>query len=340
MRNDIGIKKLSESPEKTDKSLWQRAADWISEEVFHSLGRPARLKRTIASGQLTPYPVIAPADTFWLRSVVGWQDWMSLSVSAFHSRPWTLHYRSPGYLHRLESFPLGVPEVQQLIRKEYIPLFSCDITDIRGISVSKSMEHDIRDIDEFPIIRCREMAEPVTEEHLKKNMRHRELRLDNMLFAEYPWAERRLYWLNDGGSHHFGAARYQARRLGIAVPLTGTLCRYSVNVQMISALRNKWHLMVIPKDELFGCFFDAMEAFKCAFGCSDLPPRMHDKDKSGVALKLIWLDRGNPRANAVAAVLTRAGFPDFGKQLAQLATQTVKTSRLYCRHGTSHHYSE
>jgi hypothetical protein len=24
-----------------------------------------------------------------------------------------------------------------------------------------------------------------------------------------------LYWLNDGGSHHFGAARYQARRLAL-----------------------------------------------------------------------------------------------------------------------------
>lgn len=121
---------------------------------------------------------------------------------------------------------------------------------------------------------------------------------------------------------HFGAARYQARRLGIAVPLTGTLCRYSVNVQMISVLRNKWHLLVIPKDELFGIFFDAMEAFECAFGCSDLPPRIHDENKSGVALKLIWLDRGNPRANAVAAVLARAGFPDFAKQLTRLAKKT------------------
>lgn len=70
------------------------------------------------------------------------------------------------------------------------------------------MDHDIRDIDEFPVLRCRELAEPVTEEHLRKNMRHWELRLDRMLFAEYPWAERILYWLNDGGSHHFGAARY------------------------------------------------------------------------------------------------------------------------------------
>lgn len=79
------------------------------------------------------------------------------------------------------------------------------------------MDHDIRDIDEFPILRCCELVEPVTEEHLRENIRHWELRLDWMLFAEYPWAELKLYWLNDGGSHHFGAARYQACRLDIAV---------------------------------------------------------------------------------------------------------------------------
>ena len=83
------------------------------------------------------------------------------------------------------------------------------------------MEHDIRDIDEFPVLRYRELAELVTEEHLRKTMRHWEVRPDRMLFAEYPWTERRLYWLNDGGSHHFGAAHYQACRLGIVVPLTG-----------------------------------------------------------------------------------------------------------------------
>ncbi len=76
-------------------------------------------------------------------------------------------------------------------------------------------------------------------------MRHRELRLDRMLFTEYPWAERRFYWLNDGGSHHFGAARCQACRLGIAVPLTDRLCRYGVNVPMISALRQQWHLFAM-----------------------------------------------------------------------------------------------
>ncbi|ECS6589236.1 hypothetical protein B7M42_22045 [Salmonella enterica subsp. enterica serovar Newport] len=46
---------------------------------------------------------------------------------------------------------------------------------------------------------------------------------------------------------------------------------------------------------------------------------MHDTDKSGVALKLVWLERGHPRASAVADVLLAAGFPDFGNKLQQLA---------------------
>jgi hypothetical protein len=29
--------------------------------------------------------------------VVYWQDWMSFSLSSFHSRPWTIDYRKPGY---------------------------------------------------------------------------------------------------------------------------------------------------------------------------------------------------------------------------------------------------
>ena len=48
---------------------------------------------------------------------------------------------------------------------------------------------------------------------------------------------------------------------------------------------------------------------------------LHDTDKSGVDLKLVWLERCHPRASAVADVLSAAGFPDFGKQLQQLAKE-------------------
>ncbi|HBB9147906.1 hypothetical protein OM209_20725 [Escherichia albertii] len=48
----------------------------------------------------------------------------------------------------------------------------------------------------------------------------------------------------------------------------------------------------LPADELFGSFFDAMNAFEYPFGNSGLSRHMHDTDKSGVDLKLVWLERG------------------------------------------------
>ncbi|ENN8379044.1 hypothetical protein ACAX46_004533, partial [Providencia rettgeri] len=132
-----------------NSSIWLKIAGRMREGILHFHGRPARLERAIFSRLLTPYPIIAPVDTFWTRSVVEWQNWMSSSRSSFHSSPWTIDYRKPGYQGRPESAPLAVPEVQMLISKEDVPHFECDIKDIRGISASKSMEHDILDIDEF-----------------------------------------------------------------------------------------------------------------------------------------------------------------------------------------------
>ena len=43
-------------------------------------------------------------------------------------------------------------------------------------------------------------------------------------------------------------------------PEKAKLCRYGVNVPMISVIRQQWHLFAISADELFGSFFDAMNA--------------------------------------------------------------------------------
>nr|WP_159466123.1 DUF6685 family protein [Scandinavium goeteborgense] len=319
MTDEFGRGPLRDLSTEGRISVWRKMSGWVREEVLHKMGRPAKLENFIASGRLSPHPITSPADTFWTRSVVYWEDWMEASSSSYNSRSYTLDYRKPGYERRLESHSLAVPEVKQLIHEDVIHDFTCDITDIRGISASKSGEHDIRDIDDFPLLRSPELAEPVTEEHLLENMRHAELRLDRMRFAEYPWTERRFYWWNDGGSHHFGSARYQACRLSIPILLTGKLYRYSVNTQMIAALRDKWHFFAIPAKEVFGSFFDAMNAFECPFGNSELPRHMHHTEKNGAALRLIWLDRNHPKATTVARVLSASGFPDFGARLAALA---------------------
>lgn len=196
-----------------------------------------------------------------MRSVIQWHTWMEYSESGY-SGPYTLDYRKPVYDRHLSCHDMPVQEVKHLVSEEIIPDFTCDITAIRGISASKSLDKDIADIDEFPLICCPNYVEPVTEDHLLENMQHSELRLDQMLFADYPWTKRRYYWHNSGGSHHFAAARFQTHRLNIPVPLHEKLYRYRVNVQMIDALCRKWHMFMIPKTEVFRSFYDAMNAFE------------------------------------------------------------------------------
>ncbi|WP_255483394.1 DUF6685 family protein [Cedecea sp. P7760] len=307
--------------------FWRRVTDSALDDFLHLVGYPAALKRAIATGRLSPKPLKAPPDTFWTRSVVAWHSWMESFPTSSCSLPYALDYRKPGANHSMDADCLPVAEVAQLIREETIDRFNCDISDINGLSASKSHDSDIVDIDEFPHKACVELVEPVSAEHLQENMRHRGLFLDRMRFADYPWTERRIYWLNEDGSHHLAAARYQARRLCTQVPLTGTLYRYHVNGQMIVALRNKWNMFLIPDKDLFGSFFDAMKDFGCPFGNGELPHNMHDDTKISEKLCVIWLERGARKPDAVARVLTLAGFPDFGLQLESLARRTGAFSR-------------
>jgi len=275
---------------------------------LHRLGHPAALKNAVSKRIIVPFPITPPVDTFWTRSVVRWDTWLDASSSSFSFKPYLIDYR--------------VPEAENLICKETIENFHCDISLIKGISNSKAVDYDITDINDLSVRRRPDLVEPVTQEHLETNMDYGGLRLDRMRFAEYPWSERRYYWHNDDGSHHLSAARYQAGLLQQSVSLTGTLNRYIVNAQMATALRNKWHIFVIPKEELFGCFNDSMEAFECPFAWSALPENMHDPRTCGVELCIVWLERDNPKAGSVANVLATSGFPNFGEQLALLIKKT------------------
>lgn len=329
MTYDSGRNGLAEIPTSVSPSALGRVLNWAREELMHTLGRPAGLERVIKSRVLVPYPLTPPADTFWTRSVSAWDTWLQSSPSPFFlARPYTLDYRKPDGTRNMKAYAIAIPEAENLIQEEKIEDFQCDISLIKGMSSSKSAHYDIHDIDELAVLHRPGMAEPVTQEHLQENMGHGGLRLDRMRFAEYPWAKRRYYWLNEDGAHHFSAARRQACLLQQSVPLTGTLYRYSINASMATALCKKWHLYVIPKEELFGSFYNAMKDFETPFAWSALPENMHDSMASEVELCIVWLERDNVRANAVARLLATSAFPDFGEILASLARGNKRDSLL------------
>nr|WP_306670475.1 DUF6685 family protein [Escherichia coli] len=59
-----------------------------------------------------------------------------------------------------------------------------------------------------------------------------------MRFAEYPWTERKLYWLNEGGSHSFAAAPFQACRLNFCSlgQIESLPCKHADGFSFMSAM--------------------------------------------------------------------------------------------------------
>ncbi|WP_275235216.1 DUF6685 family protein [Pantoea ananatis] len=248
-----------------------------------------------------------------------WHEWMYCDL-AYHARKYHLDYRTPGAeKRRLEMKSIYMPDVEHMIQEELIPVHELDITEIGGISASKSQQHDIVDIDEFPLFRCKDYLEPITAAHLKENMDHGEIRLDDMHFKDFTWTQRRIYWINAGGSHHLASARHQAIRLNIPVTLQGKMTRLRVDSECIRRLRSRWDMYLVPKDEVFGAFFKAMNAFMCPFGHSELPRHFHNPSDPNDGLRVIWLLKESPKASAVARVLKDNGFPDFGTELELLS---------------------
>lgn len=294
-------------------SIWKKIALYLYEDICHKLMRPQTLLRYIGDGSLYPVPLQPAQDTLWTRSVVRWEDWKGERLRFSGSAENGIDYRRPnGQRNRLEKDFLRIPELDSLIKKKTFENYRLNIDDVFGISASKSMTHDIKSIDDFPLLRCRDFVEPISIEHLRKNMSHGEIRLDDMRFSDFEWAKRRIHWHNAGGSHHFAAARYQAIRLGCRVTLSGKLNRYSVDSDCLFQLRNRWSMYLLPKHEVFGKFYESMAAFQCAFGQCELPRNLHNAQERDEQLTVIWLSKYDPKALAVTQVLDISGFADFG----------------------------
>lgn len=193
----------------------------LGDHLKHECGRPAQLMRELKSGNMSPCPLQAQPDTFWIRTVPQWDEW----PENMHWGPkaYSMDYRHLDNNRDYIRVDMHVPAFEHLVIEQIDKNFTCDITEVGGIGASKSSDLDLANIDELPE-NYRHLTpsflDPITKEHLEENMAHGEIRLDDMHFSYYPWSPRKLFWCNSGGSHHFAAACNQARQLKIPVPVT------------------------------------------------------------------------------------------------------------------------
>jgi len=245
-----------------------------------------------------------------MTSVVRWDEWPDYRV-IFNKTP-RIDYFQPDPSGSMEKEQLAVSEITGLVQKETTENYSCNLTDIAGMNSSSSNISSAKDMEEFAQMFCPDYIKPVTESRLIEMITYFSVKLDDMTFSAFSWADRGLYWNNDNGSHHLAAARHIALQLGMDWPLQGRLYRYTLSKSAVALLSRRWHLVLIPSLTAYSVFMDAMKRDRCPFGLSELPENLHSRQGGKKGLNVVWLDRHDRRAKSAAVVLLDAGFTDIG----------------------------
>jgi hypothetical protein len=255
------------------------------------------------------------------NSVVRWHEWGTTPISYWP-------HRARG---ELMGWRNDVGHYRSFIthRDEFANFGSCftedcevDIQAVTGLSSSKSSLSDFSSLDEMVKTNSREMIDSISEEKLRKNLAHNEIRIlkpgntDDFL-ARFLW-DGRFFLINSGGSHHFAAARYIASRLDVMVPIQSKLRTYGINQSAFNSLQCDYDMFVIPyAPEANNGFHKAMVSFRATYLWQFLPKPYEDK-------KAILLPKSEARSAEVAKVLRSAGFFDLGKHLSELVLRQTR----------------
>lgn len=201
--------------------------------------------------------------------------------------------------------------------------FTCDITDVEGITSSKSSEQHFETVDEFGRSYCDFLGTALTPGGLASMLSHNEIRISHRTSTDHfrlaIW-DGRLILANDGGSHHFAGAAHIARAIGQAVPLTAQL-----NVSWLHEPAWKWLLaryrfVHSPAPRRLWSLMGAATLVGECFSIK-LPSRLGDGE-------LVLIPRAAPAHSALCDVLARHGAWDVSNELQVLleAQASVKQS--------------
>ena len=296
----------------------------VIESIREDCGQPVSLCRVLAAHPQMRAALDTPEPCIHASSVPRWHE---LGVYPPLGGP----RRKRGFLlgwHATDggwqSFHLIRPEYAQIAHCEIERGWCCDVTDIDGFAASKADLWAFSSTDAMAEARCQWLISEITPERLAKSLAHNEIRIIHSPgtsdhFTRYLW-DRRLWLMNDGGSHHTAAAKYLSARLGQRVRLEGTRYTYSLNALAVASLRRDFEMFVISDEDAGSAqaFFEAMRAFRATWLWHPLP-RPYE------GARAVLLPRSEARSMRVAAELRGAGFADLGAHLAALCARQQQT---------------
>lgn len=288
----------------------------ISDHIRESLGNPVRLRRFLGERPDFKAELLAPESNIDMARVPKWHRLIELAaLRRRHDRIELMGWRNES--NHYSGFTASCPALANLVRKATFDAWSCDLQDVHGFSNSKSKLETFCSMEEMVKTNSTEMIDDVSIEGLRKNLAHDQIRLlrepPTDWLQVHQW-DKRMYVVNDGGSHHLAAAKYIAARIGAPVPLRAPLHYYSIDPNAVAQLRGDYEIYLV-KDEpkLANTFFDLMRSYGATWLWHDLPQPYE-------MAKAIFLPRDEAQSMRVSQAFREAGFVDLGQHLQEVAS--------------------
>jgi hypothetical protein len=299
--------------------MLRKAVKFLRNSLLEDFGYPASLINLVREDSGLNRHLVEHEKGVGAFEIVRWNDFGNLlSEDHIHRRRLSGWTRCPGAYHNYGSTSIVREDLLNLGTVIEQEQWSCEIQEIDGFSGSKSELHKFKSTDAMVERNSQEMINPVTQEQLEKNLRWDEIRIISREkttdhFATWEW-DGRVFLINSGGSHHFAAAKYIAKRLEIKVPLSGRYVTFGINQVAVASLRRDFDIFVMSwtTDHQLG-FHKVMQNFEATYYWKALP-RPYSEQCA------IFLPKSEKRSAKVAQVLHKAGFQDFGKYLKALGS--------------------
>jgi len=202
-----------------------KAIKFLRDALLEDFGQPATLINLLRADVGLNRHLVEHEKGISASEVVRWNDFGDLGYETsrmFRRRlnGWT---RSPGSYQNYGSTSLVREDLLSLGTVREIQHWNCDIRQVDGFSASKSELRKFKSMGAMVERNSQPMITPVTQDKLEENLRWDEIRIisreDHDYFSTWEW-DGRVFLINSGGSHHFAAAKYIAKRIGVNVPLT------------------------------------------------------------------------------------------------------------------------
>lgn len=209
------------------------------------------------------------------------------------------------------------PENFKLVNTVDLGEVVIDIRNVHGVEASKSDLNAYSSLDEMAkrTMRSLRCYAPDSEQFLRACLSHAETQCfrphGHDYFTRTQW-DQNVYLINSSGSHHFAAARYLAKELGVDLPVYGRLYDSTLNTDAVRFIDANFEIYVLNGDASgFSSFVNAIRIYNARFALLDMPNvfgRQH----------ALLLHKTNSRAMRVASLFRKANAFDLVKYFKKL----------------------